>query len=640
MPFSLTTQDKGQKPQKKPPLKIAEELEVLGKRGQQKYRPDWVENMEQIGGFLDEATLQHQVRVVGGNLLDTLVNQDRYGDPCPFDILRPTMARYLGRNLSLFGGAQGIPTTSEQEDIDQAEAVEKVMQNKWDNEDLDIACMNASVFVCGCSHGYLLIEGDNTLLEPERFQGDELGFENRELKVGDVVYEALGPMQVFLPPGTQKLQDAEAVLVIQFKGVEEIRRRWPELETDQAEVARYETRFDELVPGLEQSMIKVKRLFIKGNPQKNPKGEQYVIIGKGVHIVKDEKKDRWIGTYDNKYPLVDFYDEPFHVGYYGRGRHTSARPALKVASSMWTKIATITALPLMIGLPDGSGVGVEDLADVPFIIFNMLPGTTQRPEFIGPKELEWYFRTMDTAAKQIAEVYQQHEPSRGKSPGSRFSAEGIKLLQGADRMGDSVIGKITLKAMTRVLQRVLGEGLEVWPEEYAVTVLGRENSYQRHILYKAQLKPGMDVRVIPGSEEPKTRNAMMRELTEAVRYGMLDGPEARRIMGAQRREDLYNPQAHHIRKIKMEDLLMQHGKEVDIFPEDDHLLHIEHHEKRQIERAFEAEPEELESRRAHNWKHIREMQPEPMALPPGNTPQGTSQGKPQQAPAQGLSPLQ
>jgi hypothetical protein len=147
---------------------------------------------------------------------------------------------------------------------------------------------------------------------------------------------------------------------------------------------------------------------------------------------------------------------------------------------------------------------------------------------------------MEEAKRQIMEVYSQHEPSKGKSPGSRFSAQGIERLQAADRLGDSAAGKLVMKAMTRLLQRVLGEGLEVWPEEYDAIVLGRENSYKRHVLRKAELKPGIDVRVIPGEEEPKTKNVMMKEVTEALRHGMLDPPEARRIMGAGRSEDMYN----------------------------------------------------------------------------------------------------
>jgi hypothetical protein len=608
MSFTLTTVEDGKLKFKNPRL-LADELERLGKLGQSKFREDWEENLRETSGFLEDSTLDHQVKVVGSSLLHNMVNENRYGDPVPYDVLRSTLARYLGRLMSLMGGVQGIASTSEQEDIDQAEAVEKVLQNKWDNEDLDVAAMNAAILSLNCSHGYILVEGDPTLKPPSVYE-DRMGFGLRETKVGDVIYDALSPFQVYMPPGTTKLKDAAAILVIQFMDAQTIKRRWPGMKVDKAGQARYDSKLDELVPGLGESMLKVRRLFIKGNPQKKTKGRQYVIIGQKTHIVRDKAGKRWIGTYDNEYPLIDFMDEPLRVGYYGRGRHTHARPALKTLCSAWTKIAKIMALPIVLGLPDGSGLGIEDFKDVPFIVANLLPGAANKPEFIAPTGLEWHFRTMEEAKRQIMEVYSQHEPSKGKSPGSRFSAQGIERLQAADRLGDSAAGKLVMKAMTRLLQRVLGEGLVVWPEEYDAIVLGRENSYKRHVLRKAELKPGIDVRVIPGEEEPKTKNVMMREVTEALRHGMLDPPEARRIMGAGRSEDMYNPNDHHMRKIKMEDKLIEMGHEVDIFPEDNHELHIPEHEKRNIERAFEAEPDELERRRRHIEEHLKTAQPE------------------------------
>ncbi len=632
MPFTLTTFDEASgKSTRKTPRRIMEELETLGKLGQDKYRPDWIENMEEASGFLTDATRRHQAYVLGGELRDSFEGSDRFGTPCPADVLRPILARALGRNLQLFGGVQGLPETSEQEDIDQAEAAEKILDNKWRNEDLDTTCMEAMNIMFNCSHGYVLLEGDDTLMAPVVYT-DPLGFGKRETRVGDVIYEALNPVQVLMPPGTKKIQDASALLTIQFMDVQTIRRRWPEIKLSSADAARYDNRFDVLVPGLEESMLKVRRLWIKGSAKK-PAGEQYVFVGPGTHTVRDRKTNKkTMGTWrneatNNQYPVIDFMDEPLRVGYYGRGRHTSARPSLKLLSSMWTKIAIITALPLMIGLPDGSGISLDDLADVPLIGVNLLPGSSE-PKFIGVQGLEWYFRTMEEAKKMIMEVYSQHEPSRGKSPGSRFSAQGIEKLQQADRMGDSVAGKMTLKAMTRVMQRMLGEGLRVWPEEYDAIVLGRENSYQRHVLRKAELKPGIDVRVIPGKEEDRTKDALMKDLTEAMRWGMLDAPEARRIMGAQRREDMYNPMDHHLRKIKMEDKMIQEGKTVEIFPEDEHELHIKEQEKRNIERAFVAQPDELERRRAHIVLHIQAMQPqEPPAAPPGAATEEAAQAQ-------------
>lgn len=611
MSFTLTTMEDGKLKYKNPRL-LADELEKLGKSGQSKFRADWEENLRETSGFLEDSTLDHQVKVVGSSILHSMVNENRYGDPVPYDVLRSTLARYLGRLMSLMGGVQGIASTSEQEDIDQAEAVEKVLQNKWDNEDLDVAAMNAAILSVNCSHGYILVEGDPTLKPPVVYE-DRLGFGERERKVGDVIYEALSPFQVYMPPGTKKIKDAAAILVIQFMDAQTIKRRWPAMKVSKASQARFDCGLDELVPGLGESMLKVKRLFIKGDPQKESQGRQYVMIGDVTHKVRKKGK-RWIGTYDNEYPLIDFMDEPLRVGYYGRGRHSHARPALKTLCSAWTKIAKVMALPLVLGLPDGSGLGIEDFKDVPFIVANLLPGAANKPEFVGPTGLEWHFRTMDEAKKQIMEVYSQHEPSKGKSPGSRFSAQGIEKLQAADRLGDSAAGKLVMKAMTRLLQRVLGEGLEVWPEEYDAIVLGRENSYKRHVLRKAELKPGIDVRVIPGEEEPKTRNVMMKEVTEALRHQMIDPPEARRIMGTGRREDMFDPNDHHMNKIKMEDKMIEMGREVEIFREDNHELHIREHEKRNIERAFEAQPDEIERRRRHNQAHIKAGQPE--APPP------------------------
>jgi hypothetical protein len=596
------------------PRKIIEDLERISKEAQGPYREKWAENVQHASGFLTDATRKSQVALVGGNLR-LQIESNRYGAPSPIDVLRPTLSRFLGRHLALMGGWQVLSRTGTQEDKDQSESAERVLADKWDNGDLDVTCMEAFFFSQATSHGYILIEGDDTLSEAETFDIDG---ETRQKRCGDVVFSALSPFQIAIPPGSTSLEDAPALLVTQFVTPADFERRWGKIpENAMPRGARYEVgMLDSIIPSLDKGKIEVKRLFLRQEPGVRPLGEQYIIVGKAAAIpIQNAEGQTYMGTYNGgtpekpkySYPVVDFRDEPMHLGYWGFGRQSAARPIIKALCSIWSRLTHIASLPLVLALPEGSNIPTDELADVPFMQIEYNPSAGE-PKFLTPGATEHLHKMIERCLFWIAEIYSQHESSRGVSSGSRFPAEAVRMLQEQDLLADSPAGHMALKAMTKVGNKVLGEGLRVWPEEYMATVLGPDNVHKRYVLQKKALQPGVDVRVIPGNEQPKSKKALMKELTEAVRWNIIPAKDARRIMGSPTKEDMYDTDAHHLEKIKMEEATFEKGQQVEPHWADNHELHAMHHERRAIERFATASRGEDQARRMHTELHHQVLQ--------------------------------
>jgi hypothetical protein len=93
------------------------------------------------------------------------------------------------------------------------------------------------------------------------------------------------------------------------------------------------------------------------------------------------------------------------------------------------------------------------------------------------------------------------------------------------------------------------------------------------------------------------------------------------MLGSPIPEDLRDPDDHHNEKIRLEEQSFERGEGVPIHKADNHQLHIQEHERRQIER-WQLRPEsdrmrENQIRDQHLVEHVKTMQ---MAMQPAMPP--------------------
>ena len=595
-----------------PAATILEKLEEKSRDAKRPYIGDWAENLQQIAGHLRDQ-IEAAVKVLAGALYD------QKGAPgfggTPFNVVMPFVNRYISKVTHLMKEYQVLPADDD-EDEDQALADERILNGRWQTSKMCDASENAIIYACATSRSFVFTDADGTLdpqtvripVEDPETREPLLGHdgqplvEKRTLPQGDTVHWALSALQVDLYPNQHGVQGSPIVAAHLFMSEEDIRRRYgADIPGDAKKATVGNAKVDALL-GNSGFLWKVSHLWLKPTADR-PRGEHYVIMGsKVIHETKKNGK-RCIGTWNDKYPLVEFSDG-LQAGYWGRGRHTAAKPIVKDICVAWSTISQIAALPgLIMGVPE-EAVLSEKLANLRLLVFEK-PMGGDSIDFTSAPRMPLHEYIIEKGVKQIGEIYSQHAVSRGESPGSRFPAKGLQMLWQVDVMAETPTGRRYLRAFRELGELELGEGRRVWPESVIAKVLGENGRWQRQAFYRGEIGRNVDVQVVPNREEPSDKDSLRKWLVEAGKNKLVDGSVVRRELGKPSKEDLSDASTLEENNAKDEEALLAQGKPVKPQWYDDHAFHFRFHLRAGAKRGMRVEdPQELVARREHVLQHL------------------------------------
>lgn len=572
----------------------------------------WGQNLKHLSGLLLDATRSTLTAISGGYKHDGTAAQKV--PPVALNLILPRATRFVARHLNLMGGVKARAGTDDPVDGRQARAAARMAEVMWANKGLDVAAMRALIYMLACENGYVMVEGDKNARY--RHEKDEAGVW-QAYEVGDVIYKAFTPLQISVYPGIQELDDSPAIIVEDFLTDEYLKRRWNIKAPEGAPVARFDLKhMDKLTPELDKVAYKVQRLFIK--PSKTRLlGEHHIIIGDKVvyssrtpdRVAEDGKKitgELTIDTYDFKYPLIDFADAPISFGYHGYGRQTAARTVIKVLCSVWSRmVQCAVGMPAIImDIPENSDE--EALANKAYLLI-------RRNVQGGPigvhaiPQMPHHATMIELCIRWLDEIYAQSPPSRGQSPGKRFSAKGLEFLAQQDVLADTPTGKMVLKAMEKLLRRALGEGLRVWDDEHVEYILGEGKELEKVALQKGELKQGWDIFIVPGSGSLTSPEAQRAEINESFKIGLLDGPQARKLGAYWVEEEVFEPKRAQTRIIEMEEELFVGGQGAPVNVYDDHQYHLTEQRKNSARRHGIMGETEMWQRQRHDVQHVEAL---------------------------------
>ena len=573
----------------------------------------WAQNLKHLSGLLVDATRATLTQVSGGYKYDGTAVQKV--PPVALNLILARATRFVARHMNLFGGVKARAGTDDPVDGRQARAVARMAEVLWKNRSLDVAAMRALVYMLGCENGYVLVEGDPNARYRHEKDGNGVW---QAYNVGDVVYKAFSPLQVDVYPGIQELDDSPAIIVTDFLTDEYLKRRWGIEVPEGAPVARFNIdHMDKLVSQLDKVAYKVQRLFIKPSKTR-PLGEHHVIIGE--HVVYSSKTELvvaedgtvldkgrpTIDTYDFKYPLIDFADAPISFGYHGYGRQTAARTVVKILCSVWSRmVQCAVGMPgIVVDIPENSNE--EALGNKPYLMirrnvqggpigFNAIP---RMPHHEGMIEL---------CIRWLDEIYAQSPPSRGLSPGKRFSAKGLEFLAQQDVLADTPTGKMVLKAMEKLLTRAIGEGLRVWGDDHIEYVLGEGKELEKIALQKGEMEQGWDIFIVPGTGTLTSPEAQRAEINKSFEIGLLSGPQARKLGAYYVEEEVFEPKRAQTRIVEMEEELFIGAQGAPVNSYDDHQFHLTEQDKAAARRHGVAGEIETWQRQRHRVQHVEAL---------------------------------
>ena len=606
------------------PLEIVKELSKIGEDarnatlpgGVGTFKETWAENQKHLSGLLLDATRDTLRKVSGGysHGMNLGESSTPSAEPVAVNLILPRAQRFIARHQNLMGGVKVAPATTEPEDKKQAKAAGRLMQAMWADGGLDVVAMKALVSLLATEHGFVLMEGDPKA-ELSHVQREDGGWDVFDR--GGVLWANVPTQLLTAYPGIADIHESPAIIVEQFLTPEYLKRRWGIKAPEESSLASYGNGdLDSLEPQLDKVRYRVKRLFIKPSRTRRL-GEHHVFIGeKLVHSSKVDG-EKTIGTYDFKYPIIDFREAPLSFGFWGVGRQTAARTIVKILCANWSRMVQCSiGMPgIIVDLPEGSDIEEEGLGNRGYEVvrrnaqgtpigFNAIPG------------MPLHQTVIELCIRWLDEIYAQSPSSRGKSPGSRFAAKGLEFLAQQDVLADTPTGKMVLKAMHALFRRALGEGLRVWDKEHVAHILGEGRELETIALHKGSLKQGWDIFVMPGQGRLTSPEGQRGEINKSFELGLLKGPEARKLAGYFVEEEVFEPMRAQERIIELEEEGFRNGQPAQTNPFDDHQFHIGEHDKIGATRFGlpDIHPLENARRQAHNSLHLQALDAKNQAL--------------------------
>ncbi len=594
------------------PDEILEKLTKASDEVKSKLKGDWAENLQQIAGFLKEQVTA-AVTLLAAGLYDQTKDYEFVGTP--FNVVMPFVNRYVSRVTHLFKEYQVLPGEDDA-DEDQALGDEKLLNARWQTSKMREATRRAIVFSCATSKGFVFTDADPTL-DPQTIMVEKMDkksgqpllddqfqpvLEKRILPQGDTVHWSLSALNVDLYPNEHGVQGSPVVAARVFMAEEDILRRFAlkELPKDARKASTGNNKVDNLL-GNERFLWEVVHLWLKKTP-KRPQGAHYVLMGKTV-IEKTEKDGKpWIGTWNNKVPLVEFSDG-LQCGYWGRGRHTAAKPLVKDICIAWSTIAQIASMPgLMMAVPEDAILS-EKLANLRLLIFEK-PAGGDSVDWSSAPRMPLHEFVIERGIKQIGEIYSQHAVSRGEAPGSRFPAKGMEMLWKVDVMAETPTGQSYLEAFRLLGELELGEGRRVWPEKMVDAILGENGRFEKAAFYRGKVGGNVDVRVVPNKENEGDKDSLRKYIVEAGKAKLVDGATVRREFGKPSKEDMAEPMKLQENNAKDEEKRIEKGEQVPTQWFDDHVFHFQYHLRAGAKQGTRAEGLVLEARETHSLMHL------------------------------------
>jgi hypothetical protein len=566
----------------------------------------WAQNLKHLSGLLIDATRETLGSVSGAykHRYSTAQRRSITGEPVALNLVLPRASRFIARHLDLMGGVKAMSGQDNREAVNQAKALAKIGQGMWDNRRLDIAAMRAMVYMLACYRGYVLVEGDPT----KDLRRDD---QDRNPSKGDVIAKAITSFQVTSYPNHDDIQDSPAVVIVDFLDGDEIKRRWPTIKIpDDAKPAAYGVQMmDELSPGLDKVAYCVRRLFLKKS-EKRPNGAHHIFMGT-KKVFSEEK----MPTYDGRYPLVEFPDAPISFGRDGFGRQTAARTIIKILCATWSRMVQcgVGMSGIWVDIPENSDISRDEGGNPSYkLIYRNPQGGPVG--FNAIPRMPHHEALIELCIRFLDEIYAQGPASRGQAPGTRFPAKGLEFLAQQDVLADTPTGKMALKAMKELIERSLGEGIEVWDDNYVEYILGEGHEPEKIALDKKKLGKGWKIFLVPGSGTLQSKVAQRGEINEAVAQGILTPVQGRELGGYYVDEAVMDPARLQERLIDMEEEAFENGEGVEVNDYDDHPFHIDGHKRNATARHGLASGFEEWRRWQHLAKHLQAADQQQQAI--------------------------
>lgn len=367
-----------------------------------------------------------------------------------------------------------------------------------------------------------------------------------EQQEGDIEVEALGPFNVFTPPGYTDLEKMPWLVVEHDRSVDWIWDNYPEAarqitpdELDTSIEAQYQRRLSVLVgkhgfsmPGRADDyseLIRVKTMWIRPS-NRIPKGRKIVVTK--TLVLENVPHPYHEAGVDMAFPVIHHKYCPVPGRFWGMGivEHLlGPQREYNRTRHQIMQMRDVHSTPRWMA-PRGSELGVTRSDTDDIWEYNPFGG---RPEMVQPPAMpQIHLESSQGAIYDMQTISAQSEASQAQVPTGVRSGVAIRALQEKDL---SVLG-VTVEDYEDGTKRVSENLLKLTNKFVQIPQMLRVYGEFRGadvMIYKGtDIRDNTSVRVVPGSMMPKSKAEAMQNVMDGVQIGALNpamNPRDRRL---------------------------------------------------------------------------------------------------------------
>lgn len=470
-------------------------------------------------------------------------------------------------------------------------------------------------YALSCGTGFLKPHFDPTI-GTERSKTNDAG-EEISWRDGELQLEACSPFEIiFDPPDARKWKDLRGVMHHKIRTLEYIQARYPEHggEVNAEKEISIASSFWQKVQGMvgsgdeggmatqekaEKSAI-VKELCI-WPCARFPKGQKIVVANK-VLLQKGDLPYVWLGTEEPFVPLVPLYDIKPPGRIWGRANIEDEIPLQQAKNELISHVRESERLCSKPKFLKPTGSGVDNITSEPGenVEWDPTQSGGHEPKWMTPPPIPNY------VINGLGEIYQrdfmnitsQHEVSKGQIPPGVSAGIAINYLQESD---DTIIGDV-VRQYERALEiagnMMLSIAAQNYLEDRKLQIVGKNGEvgsfeYKTEkkdesgkVIQKGTIPKEARVVVEAGSSLPRTLAAKQAFILDLYKLGIL-GPKgdkatnkrAIKMLEIGNINEMYEEEAADRTQAEIENNGMKNGESHQVYPYQDHEVHLEAHER-------------------------------------------------------------
>lgn len=459
---------------------------------------------------------------------------------------RPVVRTEISRLTSQKPQASVVPASSEEEDIQSAEAGKNLWEYVYETKDIANAFSDAAFWVSTCGVGYV-----KTIWDEEAEDGDNIDPETEEASEGDICVTSPTPFNIMVPNSLERdIQRQPYILHVYTMSIEEAKDRWPDkIKPDHTpnvvstnEIM--ETRYLNLVGAEEtakpDSCLIIEAWVKEGATNLLPEGGMFIVCDKELVYKSANDEGDMVYPYEHgDFPFSKLENVPSGT-FWTTSVLEDLIPIQKEINRARSQLIENRNATAKSGyFVQRGSIDVTKWTSRPGQLIEINPGFKEPVPIQVPTMPGYLKDEQQYYAEDFEDISGQHQVSKGQAPSGVTAATAINFLQERDDSYMAPVYKSFERGIQGVAKQILELCVQYWDTPRLIRSVGQNSAVSVQLLSGADIKKGTDIRIESGSVLPVSKSAKNAMFMDMITRGIMPADKGLELM------DLPNMQSYY-----------------------------------------------------------------------------------------------